>query len=172
MTENNSKHEVKGDLNYDSKVIQKIIGIALSDIKGLLTVNGGFFSNLADKIVNTDDVTNGINVEVGKKQVAVDIEIVAEYGVEIAKLYDQIKKKIFDKVKEMTGLDTVEVNVTVVDIKTKEQHEKDSVSLQDKITGTTKDAKEKIGSRVDKVENKIDDKTEDIKKKQMTNRVN
>ncbi|RMC23433.1 MULTISPECIES: Asp23/Gls24 family envelope stress response protein [unclassified Lactobacillus] len=172
MTENNSKHEVKGDLNYDSKVIQKIIGIALSDIKGLLTVNGGFFSNLADKIVNTDDVTNGINVEVGKKQVAVDIEIVAEYGVEIAKLYDQIKKKIYDKVKEMTGLDTVEVNVTVVDIKTKEQHEKDSVSLQDKITGTTKDAKEKIGSRVDKVENKIDDKTEDIKKKQMTNRVN
>jgi uncharacterized alkaline shock family protein YloU len=172
MTENNSKHEVKGNLNYDSKVIQKIIGIALSDIKGLLTVNGGFFSNLADKIVNTDDVTNGINVEVGKKQVAVDIEIVAEYGVEIAKLYDQIKKKIYDKVKEMTGLDTVEVNVTVVDIKTKEQHEKDSVSLQDKITGTTKDAKEKIGSRVDKAEDKIDDKTEDIKKKQMTNRVN
>lgn len=172
MTENNSKHEVKGNLNYDSKVIQKIIGIALSDIKGLLTVNGGFFSNLADKIVNTDDVTNGINVEVGKKQVAVDIEIVAEYGVEIAKLYDQIKKKIYDKVKEMTGLDTVEVNVTVVDIKTKEQHEKDSVSLQDKITGTTKDAKEKIQSRVDKAEDKIDDKTEDIKKKQMTNRVN
>lgn len=76
-SQSNSKQEIKGDLKYDPKVIQKIIGIALSDVKGLLTVNGGFFSNLADKIVNSDDVTNGINVEVGKKQVAVDIEIVA-----------------------------------------------------------------------------------------------
>ena len=97
-----SKPEVKGDLKYDSKVIQKIVGIALSDIKGLLTVNGGFFSNIADKIVNSDDVTSGVNVEVGKKQVAVDIEIVAEYGVDITKLYDQIKQKIQEKVKEMT----------------------------------------------------------------------
>ena len=85
--QSSSKPEVKGDLKYDSKVIQKIVGIALSDIKGLLTVNGGFFSNIADKIVNSDDVTSGVNVEVGKKQVAVDIEIVAEYGVEIGRAH-------------------------------------------------------------------------------------
>lgn len=151
---NNSKQEVKGDLTYDSKVIQKIVGIALADVKGLLTVNGGFFSNLADKIVNSDDVTNGVNVEVGKKQVAVDIEIVAEYGTDIPKLYDEIRQKIYDKVKEMTGLDTVEVNVTVVDIKTKEEHEKDSVSLQDRLTGATQDAKEKIDEQKDKAEDK------------------
>ncbi|MBA1392598.1 Asp23/Gls24 family envelope stress response protein [Lactobacillus sp. XV13L] len=163
MAQNNTtqgKHEVKGDLNYDSKVIQKIIGIALSDIKGLLTINGGFFSNLADKIVNNDDVTSGVNVEVGKKQVAVDIEIVAEYGVEITKLYDQIKQKIYDKVKEMTGLDTVEVNVTVVDIKTKKEHEKDSVSLQDRISDVTQDAKEKIGNTKDKIGDQKDEHEE------------
>lgn len=158
-TQNNSKQEIKGDLKYDPKVIQKIIGIALADVKGLLTVNGGFFSNLADKIVNTDDVTNGINVEVGKKQVAVDIEIVAEYGIEIPKLYEEIRQKIQDKVKKMTGLDTVEVNVTVVDIKTKQQHEKDSVSLQDRITGTAQDAKDKI----DEQKEKADDKKEEQK---------
>ncbi len=158
---NNSKQEVKGDLTYDSKVIQKIVRIALADVKGLLTVNGGFFSNLADKIVNSDDVTNGVNVEVGKKQVAVDIEIVAEYGTDIPKLYDEIRQKIYDKVKEMTGLDTVEVNVTVVDIKTKEEHEKDSVSLQDRLTGATQDAKEKIDEQKDKAEDKKEEKKED-----------
>ena len=158
-----SKPEVKGDLKYDSKVIQKIVGIALSDIKGLLTVNGGFFSNIADKIVNSDDVTSGVNVEVGKKQVAVDIEIVAEYGVDITKLYDQIKQKIQEKVKEMTGLDTVEVNVTVVDIKTKEQHEKDSVSLQDRITGAANDTKDKISNQKDKVQDKAEEKKKESK---------
>ncbi|WEV70851.1 Asp23/Gls24 family envelope stress response protein [Lactobacillus sp. ESL0785] len=147
MTQANPKQEVKGNLKYDSKVIQKIIGIALSDVTGLLTVDGGFFSNLTDKIVNSSDVTTGINVEVGKKQVAVDIDIVAEYGVQITKLYDEIKERIFNKVKEMTGLDTVEVSVTVVDIKTKQQHQKDSVSLQDRITGATKDTKDKISEQ-------------------------
>ncbi|WEV39832.1 Asp23/Gls24 family envelope stress response protein [Lactobacillus sp. ESL0681] len=154
MAQTNPKQTVKGDLKYDSKVVQKIVGIALSDIKGLLTVDGGFFSNLTDKIVNNDDVTSGVNVEVGKTQVAVDIDIVAEYGVQITKLYDEIKEKIYNKIKDMTGLETVEVNVTVVDIKTKKQHEKDSVSLQDRLSGATKTAEDKIDDQKEKLDQK------------------
>ena len=71
--------EVKGDLVYDDKVIQKIIGIAIEQIDGLLTVDGGFFSNAAEKLVNTDNVTAGIDTEVGKEQVAVDMDVVIEY---------------------------------------------------------------------------------------------
>ena len=106
-TQENSQSEIKGELTYDQKVVQKIIGMALSDIDGLLTVDGGFFSNLTDKLVNNDDVTSGINVEVGKKQVAVDVDIVAEYGTNISKLYDQIKDKIYQRVMHMTGLEVV-----------------------------------------------------------------
>ena len=134
-----NEKNVKGELTYDQKVIQKIIGNALADIDGLLTVDGGFFSNLTDKLVNNDDVTNGINVDVGKKQVAVDMDIVAEYGADISKLYDKIKNKIYDEVKSMTNLEVVEVNVNVVDVKTKAEHEKDSVSLQDRISGNNSD---------------------------------
>ncbi|UQS82073.1 Asp23/Gls24 family envelope stress response protein [Bombilactobacillus folatiphilus] len=147
MTQVNNNEQIKGELTYDSKVIQKIIGLALSDIDGLLTIDGGFFSNLTDKLVNNDDVTSGIHVEVGKKQVAVDIDIVAEYGIDISKLYDQIKKQIFDKVKKMTDLDVVEVNVSVVDIKTQQEHQKDSVSLQDRISSASKDTKNKVEQR-------------------------
>ncbi|WEV38673.1 Asp23/Gls24 family envelope stress response protein [Lactobacillus sp. ESL0680] len=163
MTQTNSNQEIKGELKYDSKVIQKIIGIALSGIKGLLTVDGGFFSNLTDKIVNNNDVTTGVNVEVGKTQVAVDIDIVAEYGVQITKLYDQIKERIYNKVKEMTGLDTVEVNVTVVDIKTQEQHQKDSVSLQDRITGANKTTKDKHDNQKDNHKTEDNDKKDRVK---------
>ncbi|MDF7671720.1 Asp23/Gls24 family envelope stress response protein [Lactobacillus sp. ESL0701] len=163
MAQAKSNQEIKGELKYDSKVIQKIIGIALSGIKGLLTVDGGFFSNLTDKIVNNNDVTTGVNVEVGKTQVAVDIDIVAEYGVQITKLYDQIKERIYNKVKEMTGLDTVEVNVTVVDIKTQEQHQKDSVSLQDRITGATKTTKDKLDNQKDRQKTEDNDKKDRVK---------
>ena len=46
---------------------------------GLLAVEGGFFSNLTGKLVNTDDVTSGVDVEVGKTQVAVDLKVITEY---------------------------------------------------------------------------------------------
>ena len=145
------KSDLKGELTFDDKVIQKIIGISLESIPGLLTVNGGFFSNLADKIVNTNDVTSGIDVEVGKKEVAVDLDIVAEYGVDISKIYDDIKLVIEKEVKHMTSLEVIEVNVNVVDIKTKEQYEEDSVTVQDKLSDATSDVSEFISDQTDKV---------------------
>ena len=126
---------VKGELTYEDKVIQKIIGLSLEKVDGLLAVDGGFFSNLADKIVNTDNVANGVNVEVGKEQVAVDLNVVVEYQKNVPDLYKHIKEVVVSQVSKITDLEVVEVNVNVVDIKTKEQHEADSVSLQDRVTG-------------------------------------
>lgn len=126
---------VKGELTYEDKVIQKIIGLSLEKVDGLLAVDGGFFSNLTDKIINTDHVGNGVNVEVGKEQVAVDLNVVVEYQKNVPDLYKHIKEVVVSQVSKMTDLEVVEVNVNVVDIKTKEQHEADSVSLQDRVTG-------------------------------------
>ncbi|MDO6297930.1 Asp23/Gls24 family envelope stress response protein [Enterococcus gallinarum] len=125
---------VKGELTYEDKVIQKIVGIALESVDGLLMVDGGFFSNIAGKLVNTDDVTSGINVEVGKKQVAVDLDIVAEYGSDMTAIYDQIKEVVSTQVNKMTNLEVIEVNVNVADVKTREQFEKDSETVQDKVS--------------------------------------
>ena len=126
---------VKGELTYEDKVSQKIIGLSLEKVDGLLAVDGGFFSNLTDKIINTDHVGNGVNVEVGKEQVAVDLNVVVEYQKNVPDLYKHIKEVVVSQVSKITDLEVVEVNVNVVDIKTKEQHEADSVSLQDRVTG-------------------------------------
>lgn len=164
---------IKGELTFDDKVVEKIIGIALDEIGGLLTVDGGFFSNIAGKLVNTDNPTSGIDVEVGKKQVAVDLSIVAEYGKDITTIYNQIKEVIAREVKKMTGLDVIEVNVDVVDVKTKAQHEKDSVTVQDQLsdaasaTGNfaskqTEKAKEALGKAGDKVSDGAHDVKENV----------
>ena len=158
--------DIKGELSYDNKVVQKIIGLALEHVDGLLAIDGGFFSNLADKIVNTDNVTTGVNVEVGKEQVAVDLNVVVEYKKNVPDLYKEIKRVVSKEISDMTSLEVVEVNVKVVDIKTKEQHEADSVSLQDHVTNfaestgefasdTFEKAKEGIGSGVAVVTEKV-----------------
>ena len=134
--------EVKGELTYEDKVIQKIIGLSLENVPGLLDIDGGFFSKLTGKLINTDNVASGINVEVGKEQVAVDFNVIVEYQKNVPELYKKIKEIVVSEISKMTDLEVVEVNVDVVDIKTKEQHEADSVSLQDRVTGVVESTSE------------------------------
>lgn len=82
------------ELTYEDKVIQKIIGLSLENVSGLLGIDGGFFSNLKEKIVNSDDVTSGVNVEVGKTQVAVDLNVIVEYQ-KMFQLYIQKSEKSY-----------------------------------------------------------------------------
>ena len=161
--------EVKGELTYEDKVIQKIIGLSLENVPALYAIDGGFFSNLTGKLINTDNVASGVNVEVGKKQVAVDLKVVVEYQRNIPELYKKIKEIVVSEISNMTNLEVVEVNVDVVDIKTKEQHEADSVSLQDRATGvvesTSKFTSDSLSAAKEKVKGVAEDTKETAKAK-------
>lgn len=156
-TNNQGKHDseqedsMRGELNYEDKVVQKIIGIAIEQVDGLLSANGGFFSNVAGKLVNTDNVTAGIETEVGKKQVAVDMDVIVEYGKDIEKIFEEMEEVIGKEVKNMTHLEVIEVNANVVDIKTKEEFEKDQETVQDKVTDAAKKTGEFASNQTDKV---------------------
>ena len=166
-----SNSEARGELTFDNDVIKKIIGQALENVSGLLAVDGGFFSNLTDKLINTDNVTSGVNIEVGKEQVAVDLNIIVEHKKSVPEIFEEIKRVITTDINKMTGLEVVEVNVNVIDIKTKEQHEADSVSLQDRVTNvvestgefasdTFTSAKAGISDGFSTVKEKVGDATE------------
>ncbi|TKP15882.1 Asp23/Gls24 family envelope stress response protein [Enterococcus faecium] len=156
-TNNQGKHDseqedsMRGELNYEDKVVQKIIGIAIEQVDGLLSANGGFFSNVAGKLVNTDNATAGIETEVGKKQVAVDMDVIVEYGKDIEKIFEEMQEIIGKEVKNMTHLEVIEVNANVVDIKTKEEFEKDQETVQDKVTDAAKKTGEFASNQTDKV---------------------
>ena len=162
---NKNVEEVKGELTYENKVIQKIIGFSLENISGLLAVDGGFFSNLTEKLINTDNVTSGVNVEVGKEQVAVDLNIIVEYKKNVPELYQEIKKVITNDISNITDLEVVEVNVNVVDIKTKEQHEADSVSLQDRVTNAVESTGEFASEKFEAAKTGISDGLSTAKEK-------
>ncbi|WP_205271596.1 Asp23/Gls24 family envelope stress response protein [Lactococcus taiwanensis] len=152
-------HEINGELTYEDKVVQKIVGYALENVDGLLAVEGGFFSNLTGKLVNTDNVTSGVDVEVGKTQVAVDLKVITEYGKNVPDIYEKIKAVILKEVANMTDLDVVEVNVTVTDIKTKAEQEEDEVTVQDRVVGAAQSTGKFTSKQVDKVKDKVDDMT-------------
>ncbi|WP_156010104.1 Asp23/Gls24 family envelope stress response protein [Streptococcus ruminantium] len=134
LTQQHEAAGLKGDITYSDRVIEKIIGKSLETVPGLLSVSGGFLTDFKNKIINSDDVTEGVNVEVGTKQVATDLRIVVEYGRDIPEIVDTIKLIISEEVTRMTHLEVIEVNVHVVDIKTRGEFEKESITIQDRVT--------------------------------------
>lgn len=145
--EDQNVENIRGEVEYDDSVIKKIIAVALDSVDGLLNVDGGFFSNTAKKISNNADDTAGIETEVGKKQVAIDMDVVVEYGKDIQEIFNNLKQVVAKEVKQMTGLEVIEVNLKVVDIKTKEEHEQDKETLQDKASEQADQAKEYVNEK-------------------------
>lgn len=162
---------IRGDLTFEDKVIEKIVGLALENIDGLLAVDGGFLSNIKDKLINTNTVRDGVSVEVGKEQVAVDLAIVAEYQKHLPTIYEDIKRVVEEEIKRMTDLDVVEVNVKVSDIKTRAQYEADSVSLQDRVTDAAHVTGEFASHQVDNVKHAVGTGVEKIEDLQSEPRV-
>lgn len=152
--------------SYNRKAIKKQIGQALANVDGLLAVDGGFFSNLAGKIVNTDKFTSGVKLVLGKEEARVDLNVIAEYKKNVSDLYHDIKHLVIDVIRNMTGLSVIDVNLKVLEVKTQAKQAADTVSLQDHVshmaesTGefashTLEKAKDGIGSGIAAVTGKV-----------------
>lgn len=110
-------------LTFEDQVIKKIAGIAANEIKGILSMSGGFMSGLTDRFRSTEDITKGINAEVGEKQVALDLKVIVEYGKNVPAIFSETVNNVKKSVHEMTGLKVVEVNMHVEDVMTRSEFE-------------------------------------------------
>lgn len=101
-------------------VVAKIAGIATREISGVYDLGGGtarVVGALRDRIPGARiNHGQGVAVEVGEKQAAIDIGIVAEYGVALHELAVGIRRNVIAAVERMTGLEVTEVNITVFDV--------------------------------------------------------
>jgi uncharacterized alkaline shock family protein YloU len=61
-------------------------------------------------------VTQGVTVEVGETQAAIDLDLVVDYGVSAADLGRAIQRNVKSAVERMTGLQVTEVNVNIDDV--------------------------------------------------------
>jgi uncharacterized alkaline shock family protein YloU len=99
-------------------VIAKVAGIATRDVAGVYALGGGAARALGairDAINNTD-LSQGISVEVGETQVAVDITLVAEYPMPLQAVADNVRTAVYDAIEKLVGMQVTEVNVTITDV--------------------------------------------------------
>ncbi|MDE3202917.1 MAG: Asp23/Gls24 family envelope stress response protein [Acidobacteriota bacterium] len=111
----------QGTTTIASSVVAKIAGLATQEIPGVQAMGKGMARTLGalrQKIPGgaTAATTQGVSVEVGERQTAIDIDIVAYYGQSIVDTADAIRENVIDRIESMTGLEVVEVNVSVDDL--------------------------------------------------------
>lgn len=109
-----------GNTTIADGVVAKIAGIAAREISGVHALGGGAartFGALRERIPGqSTNVSQGVVVEVGDEQAAVDVSIIAEYGIAIADLAAGIRRNVISSVERMTGMQVTEVNIAVLDI--------------------------------------------------------
>ena len=99
-------------------VVAKVAGIAVREVSGVHALGGGAARALGAirEAMNNTDVSQGVSVEVGETQVAVDVTIVAEYPVPLQQVAGEIRSNVIRAIEDLVGLEVTEVNVTIVDI--------------------------------------------------------
>ncbi|HEY4458967.1 MAG TPA: Asp23/Gls24 family envelope stress response protein [Pseudonocardiaceae bacterium] len=110
-----------GTTTIADTVVQKIAGLAAREVSGVHALGGGgavrAFNALRERIPGASaSVGQGVSVEVGEKQAAVDLDLMVEYGVSITDVARTIRKNVINAIEQITGLEVVEVNINVNDV--------------------------------------------------------
>lgn len=110
-----------GRTSIADTVVAKIVGMAARDVPGVHAMGAGMsrtFGAMRERLpgISGPDVTQGVVVEVGERQAAVDLDLIAEYGVSIPDLAAGVRRNVVTSVEKMCGLEVTEVNVTVGDV--------------------------------------------------------
>ena len=109
----------RGSTTIADAVVTKVASIATREVGGVYELGGGAaraVGSVVQRVGIGDPRTQGVSVEVGEKEAAVDLTIVVEYGESIPNLSQQIRENVTRRIEGITGLTVTEVNVTVNDL--------------------------------------------------------
>lgn len=98
--------------------VSKVVGVAARAVPGVHALGNGASRSIGAirDVVGATDLTQGIRVEVGETQVAVDIIVMADYGVPLQKLAADIRAAVYKAVEELVGRSVIEVNIEITDV--------------------------------------------------------
>jgi uncharacterized alkaline shock family protein YloU len=107
-----TEHTDVGTIRIADEVVGIIAGMAATEVDGVAGMSGGLVGGIAE-MLGKKNLSKGVKVEVGEREAAVDLFIIAEYGVRIPDVALRIQENVKRAIESMTGLDVVEVNIHI-----------------------------------------------------------
>ena len=117
-------------IKISEEVIATIAGIAASDNQNVASMGGGFVDGIAG-MLGRKTPSKGIKVELKDNQVNIDMAVVMQYGCKIHEAARDMQKRVSDAVEDMTGLEVMNVNVSVLGINVSKEGDKVELLLDE-----------------------------------------
>lgn len=100
--------------------MRKLAGLAARQVPGVHALGSAArrsFDALSERIPGSrTQAGGGVAVETGQRQAAVDLIVIVDYGAPIVEVAGKIRREVVRAVEHGTGLQVVEVNITVADV--------------------------------------------------------
>lgn len=109
----------RGKTTISESVVTKIASLAAKEVEGVDSLGGalsGAISGVVGRIRGDEHSTPGVNVEVGERQAAIDLSMIVRYPFPIQQTAEAVRDNVIDRIQAMTGLQVVEVNISVTDL--------------------------------------------------------
>ena len=108
-------------LTIDENVGEKISSLAAQKVDGIIDMKGNVLSMIQEGL-GGNDRKKGVDADVvDENNAKVDLSIILEYGKSATDVFDQLKDVIAKDIKDMTGLNVIEMTVNVVDVMDQEE---------------------------------------------------
>jgi len=111
-----------GSTTIANAVVTKIASIAAREVRGVHDLGGGTaraiggVSRTVGMGIGLDERMQGVAVELGEREAAVDLTVIVEYGESIPQIAKTLRENITRRIEGMTGLTVTEVNIAVNDL--------------------------------------------------------
>ena len=108
-----------GQTTIGEGVVTRVAGLAAREVPGVHDLGGSTaraIGSVTQKVGLSDARTQGVSVETGEKEAAIDLTLVIDYGESIPRVADAVRSQIIKRVEGITGLSVTEVNITVNDL--------------------------------------------------------
>jgi uncharacterized alkaline shock family protein YloU len=107
----------RGTTSISDSVVSKIAGIAAQEVDGIRMGSGATqaVGGILGSITGGSQ-TQGVSVEVGQEEAALDLTLTAAYGKSIPQLAEAVRRNVINRVENLVGLRVTEVNVTVSNV--------------------------------------------------------
>ncbi len=108
------KHETKyGDIYISPKVVAKTAGLAACESFGVVGMAAVNLASGLTTLLNGEDLTRGIVVEIEDNEIKIDLHIIIAFSVNVKACADNVIENVKYKVEELTSLKVKEINIFV-----------------------------------------------------------
>ena len=127
-------------LTYSNGVIEKIVAMATREVPHVLGMKGNLIHFFQEQL-GAQDLTKGVTVEVtDDNRVIVNISVIIEYGCYAPAIFEDVKKRVTERLTAMTGLEIAGINLRIEDVVTLEAYNESKKKFVDSLKNEEKAA--------------------------------